>query len=119
MPLKLLIDENVRREVIDFLKEAGHDVKKLSAGVSDAEVAEAAAKEKRIIITHDLDFSDIFVYPPEQYSGIVVLRISPPLANTILMALGNLLSTLKQNEFDKRLIILEPSGFRIREADKK
>ncbi len=118
MALKLLIDENVRSEVYTFLQDAGHDLKKLPAGVSDAEIAECAAEEKRIIITHDLDFSNISVYPPQNYAGIVVLRISPPLANTILEALANLFDTLKPEEFNNRLIILEPSGFRIREVGK-
>lgn len=116
MTLKLLIDENVRSEVFVFLKDAGHNVKKMPAGISDAEVAECAAKENRIIITHDLDFSDIFIYPPQDYSGIIVLRILPPLANTTIRALANLFSALKPGEFEKRLIILEPGGFRIREA---
>lgn len=116
MILKLLVDENVRREIVEFLKEAGHDVKRLKAGVSDTEVAEAAAEEKRIIITHDLDFADIFAYPPEKYFGIVVLRISPPLANVAATALDHLFSTLKPEEFHQRLIILEAGGFRMRQA---
>ncbi len=118
MALKLLIDENVRGQVFTFLQDAGYDLKKLPAGVSDSEIAKCAAEEGRVIVTHDLDFSNISVYPPQYYAGIVVLRISPPLANTILTALSNLFRTLKPEEFDKRLIILEPDGFRIRETEK-
>jgi predicted nuclease of predicted toxin-antitoxin system len=119
MALKLLIDENIRSEVFSFLIDAGYDVKKLPAGVSDAEVAKCASKESRIIITHDLDFSNIFIYPPQDYSGIVVVRIAPPLASalkTALATLANLFNTLKPGEFDKRLIILEPGGFRLRDT---
>lgn len=118
MILKLLIDENVRREVIDFLKQAGQDIKQLSAGISDAEIAQCAKVEHRIILTHDLDFSNILTYPPSEYSGIIVLRIFPPSASAIITSLENLFSTLtKPADFNGRLIILEPNGFRMRQME--
>lgn len=117
MALKLLIDENIRSEIFSFLETSGHDVKKLPAGVSDAEVAKCASAEGRIIVTHDLDFSNIFVYPPKSYAGIIVVRISPPLASALKMALANLFSSLRPEDFNKRLIILEPGGFRLRETE--
>ncbi len=112
MQLRLLIDENVRREVADFLKE-NHNIKILAAGTKDEVMAAVAAKEKRILITHDLDFANIFLYPPTKYAGIVVLRILPPLVATIKRALINLFATLTTEQYNGKLIILEPDGFRI------
>jgi predicted nuclease of predicted toxin-antitoxin system len=112
--LKLLADENIRREVVDFLLEQGHDVTRPDAGTPDQEVIALAEKEKRILITHDLDFSNIFVYPPDVYCGIVLIRILPPSATIINHALRNLLDNFStQEKFSGKLIILEVSNFRV------
>ena len=48
------------------------------------------------------------------YAGIVVIRILPPRGATIISALDNLLTVMKdEHEFVGKLIILEPAGFRI------
>src|SRR3989338_1380967 len=112
--IKFLADENIRREVVNFLLEQGHNVTRPDAGTRDQEVIALAEKEKRILITHDLDFSNIFVYPPDIYSGIVLIRILPPSATIINHALRNLLNNIStQKEFSKKLIILEISNFRV------
>ena len=46
------------------------------AGAPDERVLQACKAEDRVLITLDLDFSDIRAYPPGTYPGIWVLR--PP-----------------------------------------
>lgn len=112
--LKFLADENLRKEVVGFLVQQGHDVKRPLSGTSDAKVADMARKKKIILITHDLDFSNILSFPPALYSGIIVIRIIPPSVNLVTNALNNLLKELKkEKDFSGKLIILEPAGFRI------
>lgn len=115
MWLRFIVDENVRREVAEFLISEKHDVIRPPAGSLDEDVAEIARKEARILLTHDLDFANIFQYPPESYAGIIVIRILPPLVKTIIFALAQLLKTLRSREFSGKLIILGAGGFRIRE----
>lgn len=43
-------------------------------GTNDSELINIASTEERILITLDLDFSNITIYPPEKYFGIIVLR---------------------------------------------
>lgn len=112
--LRFLVDENIRKEIIDFLAKQGHDVTRPDAGTTDQDVIALAQKEKRILITHDLDFSNIFVYPPDIYFGIIVIRILPPSAMVINNALLNLMSDIStQEKFLGKLIILEISNFRV------
>jgi hypothetical protein len=45
-------------------------------GQSDSKIGDIVCAEKRALITLDLDFADIRSYPPEQYAGLIVLRLS-------------------------------------------
>jgi predicted nuclease of predicted toxin-antitoxin system len=112
--MRFLIDENIRKEVIDFLKSGGHDALTVRPGSEDDEIAQIAKEDKRILLTHDQHFSDILTYPPEKYSGIIRIRIHPPSAPIIISALNDLLHKLTSKQIDKRLVILERDGFRLR-----
>jgi len=112
--MRFLIDENIRREVIDFLKSAGHDILVVTRGLEDEKIAQMAKKTKRIILTHDYHFANILIYPPEVYSGIIRIKIHPPTATVIINALGSLLQKLTCGQIQNKLIILEEDGFRIR-----
>lgn len=78
--MKFKTDENMPIEAADDLRQAGHDaltaVGQQLAGQPDARVAEVCRMESRALVTLDLDFSDIRVYPPSDFAGIVVLRPS-------------------------------------------
>ena len=113
--MKFLIDENIRKEVIEFIKDLGYDVLISSGGTSDEEVAKIAQKENRIILTHDIHFANILIYPPNQFPGIIRIRIHPPNPEVIISSLKNLFQKLPLSEIDEKLVILEEGGFRIRE----
>ena len=76
--LKLKLDENFPESIGDFLRHAGHDVETVLSqtisGVSDRELFEICRKEKRCLITLDMDFADILRFPPQLSNGIVVFR---------------------------------------------
>jgi len=73
------VDENLPVEVAEYLRQAGYDTETVGeegiSGTSDAVLAEVCQIEKRVLLTLDTDFSDIRAYPPEQFSGLVVLRL--------------------------------------------
>ncbi|MBN1962030.1 MAG: DUF5615 family PIN-like protein [Deltaproteobacteria bacterium] len=58
--MRFLVDENVPRQIGLFLLDLGHDALIVRdsplSGANDFVLWELAAKEHRIIITHDLDF---------------------------------------------------------------
>lgn len=110
--MRFLIDENVRGEVVDFLKSIGCDVLLPAPGSKDEEIARIAKETNRTILTHDQHFANILMYPSEEYPGIIRIKINPPSATVIITALKDLF--VKLNHFDKRLIILEKTGFRAR-----
>ena len=93
--MKLLADENIPDELVDILRERGHDILEIPPRTKDPEVALFAKKEHRILITQDKDLANIIWYPPKNYHGIIRLKFHP-------------------KELDKKLVILEKAGFRIR-----
>ena len=69
--MKLLLDENMPLQLKKALSKSGHDVNhinNIAKGKTDADVFALAQKEKRCIITNDVDFTKS-VYPP--HYGII------------------------------------------------
>lgn len=76
--MKFKLDENLPELVRESLSELGRDAHTVAeeglSGAQDEAVLQACIAEDRILITLDLDFSDIRSYPPGSYPGGWVLR---------------------------------------------
>jgi predicted nuclease of predicted toxin-antitoxin system len=74
-----LIDANLPRSVVALLRSLGHGVEfARDIGLADAPDRDIAARAKltgAALLTRDLDFANIRQYPPEDYPGLVVLRL--------------------------------------------
>jgi predicted nuclease of predicted toxin-antitoxin system len=112
--MRFIVDENVRSEACQFLKTSGHDVLTPERGAEDCEIANIAQREKRIILTHNQHFADILLFPPQEYAGIIRIKIHPPSAPIIINALKDFLAKFTAGQLKGKLVILEEDGFRIR-----
>ena len=67
MAVRFKLDENFPKDAGALLRDAGHDVETVLderlGGNPDAKVLDACQTENRVLITLDLDFSDIRLYP--------------------------------------------------------
>ena len=119
MSARFKLDENLPRDARMLLDEAGHDAHSVTdqhlGGGPDSKILEACLSEDRILVTLDLDFADIRLYPPSSYRGIWVLRpATQSIANTVAVLRGAL-ALLGTEPAVKRLWIVEPGRVRIRE----
>ena len=77
--MQLKVAENLHPDAADLLRQHGHDATTVFQqglrGHADSEIANVCQQEARTLLTLDLDFSDIRVYPPANYSGIIVFRL--------------------------------------------
>jgi predicted nuclease of predicted toxin-antitoxin system len=77
--MRFLVDANLPRLAIGALEARNHQVEFARdiglAAAPDAQIAERARQTGAVILTRDLDFADTRRYPPDQYSGIVVMRV--------------------------------------------
>jgi len=119
MPGRFKLDENLPRDAEVLLRKAGHNVDTVLAerlgGEPDPTVLEAAKAEDRVLITLDLDFSDIRRYPPSDYPGIWVLRPSSQSIGSVAAMLGNALAVFETESAAHQLWIIEPRRVRIHE----
>lgn len=76
--MKFKTDENMPVEAADDLRQAGHDALTVAgqqlAGQPDVRVAEVCRTESRALVTLDLDFSDIRVFPEGVATGVLIRR---------------------------------------------
>lgn len=119
MAVRFKLDENLPRDTAVLLRDAGHDVQTVLeerlGGSPDSKVLDACRTEGRVLITFDLDFSDIRLYPPATHKGIWVLRPPTQSIESTLALLKGALGVLKTELTHSRLWIIEPSQVRIRE----
>jgi predicted nuclease of predicted toxin-antitoxin system len=113
------VDENLPVEVVTLLREAGYDAFSVLdqnlGGKSDAQIASICQKEKRTLLTLDVDFADINTYPPGSYSGILVLRLRWQNKIHVLETITQLIPKLSGEPIEKQLWIIEEERIRIRE----
>ncbi|MBF0531626.1 MAG: DUF5615 family PIN-like protein [Candidatus Omnitrophica bacterium] len=110
---KIIVDENIRREVAEHLIAIGCDVKIPPKGLKNGQVFKLAIAEGRIFLTHDKDFLDPFLHPASLTNGIVVIRIHPPTVPVICASLDRLLKELSPENLDKRLVLLRNNGYKL------
>ena len=116
--MKFKIDENLPVEIAHFLQHAGYDAltvydQKLT-GEEDSEIAEICNKEKRAIVTMDLDFADIRAYPPKDFAGLIVLRLKRQDKLHVLEVFQRIVDVLAKEQLAKCLWIVEENRIRIR-----
>jgi predicted nuclease of predicted toxin-antitoxin system len=96
--MRFFLDANMPRSAVSALTTIGHEVEFCRdigmANERDEAIAAHAQQTKAILVTRDLDFADVRRYPPEQYFGIVVIRlpddaIASDIANVLVRFAGD------------------------------
>ena len=116
--MKFKTDENLPVEAAEDLRQAGPDALTVAdqklAGQADVWVADVCRAEGRAVVTLDLDFSDIRVFPPSDYAGIVVLRPSVQTITNIRRLVGQVITLLPTEPLAGHLWIVDEGQIRIR-----
>lgn len=114
------VDENLHEEVAELLRLNGHDAMTVFdqrlQGRDDEDVAVVCRREGRTIITQDLDFSNILVYPPQDYFGIVVLRLADQSRPSVLAVVKRILPLIACDPLVRTLWIVDEVGIRVRQG---
>ncbi|OFZ66540.1 MAG: hypothetical protein A2V79_03880 [Betaproteobacteria bacterium RBG_16_56_24] len=119
--MKFKIDRNLPIEAADLLKAAGHDAmtvyQQSLGGASDERILDVCKDEDRILITADLDLSDVRRYPPAQTPGYMVLRLPRQSKQALLDLLAKAIPMLAVRPINGQLWIVEFDRLRIRGGD--
>lgn len=77
--MKLLVDENVSRTIVEVLKNCGYDllwIREYCRGMADEEIVRLSMSEDRVILTFDKDFGELIYRVRMQPPGVILARIS-------------------------------------------
>lgn len=117
--MRFKIDENLPVELAVLLREEGHEANTVLeeglGGRADPDIASICKLEDLVLITLDTDFSDIRVYPPEEFSGLIVLRLRQQDKNHVLELIPRLIPMFEAEPLAGRLWIVEEERVMIRD----
>ncbi len=77
--MNLLADESVDRQVVERLRQEGHDtlyVAELSPSITDDEVLQQANSRSALLVTADKDFGELVFRLGRVHAGVVLLRLA-------------------------------------------
>ena len=120
--MKFKLDENFGTRTQQVFELFGHDVHTTSQeglqGADDQQIYEICCQEDRCLITFDLDFSDVWRFPPTKCGGIVVVRVPrSPSLGLLEQMIKDFLQALEQMPTEKHLWIVEVGRIRIHQTD--
>ncbi|MEK7558721.1 MAG: DUF5615 family PIN-like protein [Patescibacteria group bacterium] len=117
--LKLLLDANLSPKTRKYLEKKFHfNVIDLATenkhGMTDEQVVKLAKKEKRVIITFDLDFGEIYYFSERGKVGIIVLRLEDQRVESANKVLNKFFQNESKNvDLEKSLVVIDESRIRI------
>lgn len=115
--MKFKSDENLPSDLGALLRADGHDAHSVLdedlRGATDPAIAKVCQDEQRILITLDLDFAHIRNYPPQDYPGIIILRLARQDRDRVLAIMPRILSLLQTETIAQRLWIADDHRTRI------
>jgi predicted nuclease of predicted toxin-antitoxin system len=116
--IRFKVDKNLPDEAAELLRASGHEAVTVGSerlgGAGDALVAERVRAEARALVTLDLHFADVRAYPPDEYQGLVVLRLARQDKAHVLRVVERLLRLLEREPLTRRLWVVDEQTVRVR-----
>ncbi len=117
--IKFLLDENVKKELLEFLKSKGYDVIFKAKGLTNGKLAEYSKIEQRVLVTNDRHFTDSSKFSKEDIFSIIWLKIPQDKVKLLLESFSKLLEEVPFNKFEGNLITLNENKFEIKPINQK
>lgn len=115
--MRLFADECVYYVTVEWLRDHGHDVVTVQeagfSGASDGVVLAHAVTDGRILVSNDMHFSNILLFPPQTHLGVIVLKIRPRILNQVHAVLSSLLQHTYQSAMVQTLAIVDQNKYRL------
>ena len=109
---KLYLDQMLRLEVAQALKDEGYDVLRASevgqARADDYQILQKAIVENRTLVTLDEHFGDWVILPLSKHSGVIRLKINPTTSKNSIKLLLPFLRLHSSDQLKNYLVILSP-----------
>ena len=114
--MNLVADEGVDRQIVEQLRQDGHDVvyvAELSLSITDDEVPEQANDRNATLVTSDKDFGELVYRLKRIAAGIILLRLEGLVPET-KAALVSQAIRAHETELSHAFTVITPGMIRIR-----
>jgi predicted nuclease of predicted toxin-antitoxin system len=105
--MKILVDENIPRRTVDWIRQAGHDVCDIREspirGIDDDTVWKPAQREQRLWVTTDKGFAGRRMEPRH---GIFVVRLREPNRQRIHERVMRAMQQLQEGDWPGLLVVM-------------
>ena len=108
---KFLLDENIPRAVKRFLESKGFSAEYTAKGIVNGKLASLSKANELVLVSRDSDFLNRAMFPPKDFSGIVVFVIHPPRRKKLVAAMSLLLADV--SKFKGKLFIVDEEDFEV------
>jgi predicted nuclease of predicted toxin-antitoxin system len=115
--VKFKLDENLPMDLVRVLGGPGHDVdtvpQEALTGRPDSVVWACAQEAERILITQDMDFSDIRRFAPGTHNGILLVRLVNPSRRGLVDRVGSLFLNEPIEEWHGSFVVVTDRKVRV------
>lgn len=115
--MRFLIDENIAKKVVDFLKTKKYQVKYITdiqVGLDDFEILDLANLRNSILITFDRDFGELVFKYNYSHKGVIYLKLENQSSINTIKALTKLLKSPSKIEKNFIVVAEKQGKFKIR-----
>lgn len=116
--MRFLVDMPLSPRIAQWLREMGHDAAHLREEhleqLPDIDVFRKAILENRILVTRDLDFSEIVALSGHADASVVIIRIFNPTFDRILVGLARVIEECATSLAEGAVVTIEESRYRVR-----
>lgn len=116
--MKFLADVGISTGAVAFLCEWGHDAIHLFEQdlhrLSDTDIIAKAHQEKRIILTHDLDFGDLMAASGNRLPSIIIFRLPDMRPPNVILHLQMILNPHQAILESRALLSVTQNRIRVR-----
>ena len=114
--MRFLIDADCPRSIGSTLRGSGHDVtdiRDIDPAAPDHVIYALIRRESYILVTRDMDFSNILRYPVGKNFGIILLRLHLMPVEEIIRIIQNVFARLSQDDLLGSLTVVRRDRIRI------
>jgi predicted nuclease of predicted toxin-antitoxin system len=116
--MKFLLDMGLSRRTAEFLRDHGHDAIHLRdqglQRLSDERIVEKAIDERRVVLTHDLDFGRIVALSQGRLPSVITFRLTDMRTAEVNRRPKDVLSRFASTLEEGALISVTDNAVRIR-----
>lgn len=119
--MKIKLDENLPSGLASVLSRLGYDtdtvIEEGLAAEKDDAVWRAAQHAGRLLVTQDLDFSDIRKFQPGAHCGVVLVRLRDPSRTALIERVRGIFSSEPVEEWAGCFVVATEHKLRVRHRE--